>query len=75
MGCLVVIFLVPFVGCLLPFFVRFSYDIIVYGTLFGSGLFVTLAVMHLIPDTAAGFNYLTDAGGCPYLFLLPCLCL
>ncbi|GAQ87784.1 Fe2+/Zn2+ regulated transporter [Klebsormidium nitens] len=68
-GCLAVIFAVPFIGCLLPFFVRFSYDVIVYGTLFGSGLFVTLALMHLVPDSAAGFNYLSDSHY-PWAYLL-----
>lgn len=60
-GCLAVIFAVPLVGCLLPFFVRFSYDVILYGTLFGSGLFVTLAVMHLLPDSADGFSSLSNS--------------
>eukprot|EP00245_Coleochaete_scutata_P011270 TRINITY_DN4154_c0_g3_i1.p1 TRINITY_DN4154_c0_g3~~TRINITY_DN4154_c0_g3_i1.p1 ORF type:complete len:431 (-),score=52.18 TRINITY_DN4154_c0_g3_i1:161-1414(-) len=72
-GALVVFFLVPFITCLIPFVIRMGEKVLVYGMLFGVGLFFTLAVEHLIGDAADGFRYLKPGSSYPTAYCLVAL--
>lgn len=68
-GAMAVFFIVPFIGCWVPFFIPVSAELLKYGILFAAGLFFTLALEHLTSDSAGGFGDLTS-DPYPYAYLL-----
>ena len=60
-GALFVFFAVPFIGCVVAWFFSINPELLKYGLLFASGLFLALAMEHLIGDAVAGFADLTPS--------------
>ena len=54
------LFAVPFIGCWVPWLLPVPLWALNYGVLFAAGLFFTIAVEHLLPDSAEGFSALTE---------------
>eukprot|EP00897_Mesotaenium_endlicherianum_P006221 jgi/Mesen1/5627/ME000282S04775 len=68
-GAIAVFFLVPFIGCWIPYFLRISPALLKYGLLCAAGLFFTIALEHLTGDSASGFADLTTSSY-PFTYLL-----
>ena len=60
-GALFVFFVVPFIGCIVAWFFSINPELLKYGLLFASGLFLALALEHLVGDAVAGFAELTPS--------------
>lgn len=64
-GALAVLLVVPLLGCFLPWVLPIPLWILNYAVLFSAGLFFSLALEHLLADSASAFGYLVDN---PYPF-------
>ncbi|KAK1425120.1 hypothetical protein QVD17_20465 [Tagetes erecta] len=69
--CLVLVFVVTFIGGVSPYFLNWNEGFLVLGTQFAGGVFLATAMMHFLSDATETFQELTPIKY-PFAFMLAC---